>query len=157
VTATADDLRRELALSMKIDTALAEASNGYREKAALDKLLDARFQKTAKIDPATASSIEKLRAKPATGAPTFEAVARKLARAEGALESADAAPTEEQERGATDALAQLDMAKKDWATAKAGPLAELNAALTRAGQKPVEISAAALRDVDEPDDGEDLP
>jgi hypothetical protein len=101
--------------------------------------------------------VEKLRAKPAAGRPAFEAIARKLARSESSLESADAAPTQSQQTVVADALAMLDTAKTDWATMKAGPLAALNASLARAGQKPVEISAAALREVEEPDEGEDLP
>jgi photosystem II stability/assembly factor-like uncharacterized protein len=157
VTATADDLESELDLSRKIDAALAQASNDYREKVALLKVLDTRFPKTAKIDAATSALIEKLRANPAPGQPTFDAIARKLARGESALEDADAAPTESQAQVATQAIAALDTARKDWEATKSGPLADLNATLMRAGQKPVEISAAALRDVEEPDDGEDLP
>jgi hypothetical protein len=157
VTASAVDLARELALSQKIDAALADATDGYREKAALLKALDAQFPKSAFMDPATRAVVEKLRAKPAAGQPTFEAVARKLARAEGELESADATPTVVQEQLASDAIVSLAGVKKDWAAAKSGPLADLNASLARAGQKPVEISATDLREVDEPDDGEDLP
>jgi hypothetical protein len=57
----------------------------------------------------------------------------------------------------SDAIAKLEQAKSDWATAKAGPLTELNTALVRAGEKPIAVSAADLRDVDSPDPGEDLP
>jgi len=157
VTASADDLKAELALSLKIDAALAEASNGYREQAVLRKELDRRFPANAKLDTATSALVEKLHAKPAAGQPTFEAIARKLARSESSLESADAAPTQSQQTTVADALAALQAAKTDWAAMKAGPLAALNASLAHAGQKPVEISASALRDVEEPDDGEDLP
>jgi hypothetical protein len=157
VMATADDLRHELALSQHIDAALADASNGYREQAVLRKELDRRFPATAKLDSATSALVEKLRAKPAAGAPTFDAMARKLARAESALESADAAPSDSLLNVFADTIATLDSLKTAWDATKAGPLADLNAALVRAGQKPIEISAAALRDVEEPDDGMDLP
>jgi hypothetical protein len=157
VAASADDLKNELALSQKIDAALADASNRYREKAALLKILDSRFPRSTILAAATGPLVEKLRAKPAMGTPAFETIARKLAQAESALESADAAPTASQLSAVSDTLATLETAKKDWEAAKSGPLAELNAALTRAGQKPIEISAADLRDVEEPDDGEDLP
>ena len=121
----------------------------------LRKELDKRFPASAKLDAATGALVGKLRVKPATG--TFDAIARKLARSEGALEDADAAPTDSQLSAISDTIATLDSAKNDWEASKRGPLAELNAALARAGQKPVEISAAALRDVEEPDAGEDLP
>jgi photosystem II stability/assembly factor-like uncharacterized protein len=157
VTANADDLKSELALSLKIDTALAEASNGYREQAVLRKEIDQRFPAGARLDEATGPLVEKLRAKPPTGVPGFDAIASNLARSESALESADAAPTQSQQTAADEALKALNTVNADWAAAKAGPLAQLNAILVRAGQKPIEISAAALRDVKEPDDGEDLP
>ncbi len=157
VTASADDLKSELALSLKIDAALADASNGYREQAVLRKELDRRFPAGARLDEAASALVEKLRAKPPMGVPGFDAIARKLARSESALESADVAPTQSQQMAADEALKALNTANADWAAAKAGPLAQLNAALARAGQKPIEISAAALRDVEEPDDGEDLP
>ena len=89
IPASADDLKGELALSLKIDAALAEASNGYREQAALRKELEKRFPAGAKLDEATSALVEKLRVKPSPGAPTFDGIARKLARAEGALELAD--------------------------------------------------------------------
>jgi photosystem II stability/assembly factor-like uncharacterized protein len=157
VAASADDLKTELALSQKIDAALADASNRYREKAALLKILDSRFPKSTILAAATGPLVEKLRAKPAMGTPAFETIARKLAQAESALESADAAPTATQLSAVYDTLAALETAKKDWEATKTGPLADLNTALTRAGQKPIEISAADLRDVEEPDDGMDLP
>jgi hypothetical protein len=157
VTASADDLKSELALSLKIDTALADASNGYREQAALLKILDSRFPNIAKVDTAAVAFIKNLSAQPAFRQAAFDAIARKLARAESALESADVAPTNTQEQAVSDTIASLVTAKKAWEALKSGPLADLNAALTRTGQKPIEISAAALRDVEEPDDGEDLP
>jgi photosystem II stability/assembly factor-like uncharacterized protein len=157
VAANADDLKTELALSQKIDAALADASNRYREKAALHKILDSRFPRSTILAAATGPLVEKLRAKPAMGTPAFETIARKLAQAESALESADAAPTASQLSAVSDTLATLETAKKDWEATKTGPLADLNTALTRAGQKPIEISAADLRDVEEPDDGMDLP
>jgi len=157
VTASADDLKSELALSLKIDRALADASNGYREQAVLRKELDQRFPAGARLDEAASALVEKLRAKPPMGVRSFDAIARNLVRSESALESADVAPTQSQQMAADQALKALNTANADWAAAKAGPLAQLNAALARAGQKPIEISAAALRDVEEPDAGEDLP
>ncbi|HTQ12700.1 MAG TPA: hypothetical protein VMH86_02400 [Rhizomicrobium sp.] len=158
VTASADDLKASLALSQKIDAALVEASAGYRERSAIIKLIAARFPKSGdKHDAATRALADHLREEPATGHPTFESGASALTNIETALESADVAPTPVQQQWVLDALAKLDQAKSDWAAAKAGPLAELNTALARAGEKPIAVSAADLRKVDSPDPGEDLP
>jgi hypothetical protein len=76
---------------------------------------------------------------------------------ENALESADVAPTPAQQNFVGDALGKLETLKREWAAAKAGPLAKLNAALAQAGQKPVAVTLAELREVEEPDAGQDLP
>ncbi len=158
VIASAADLAASLALSQKIGAGLADASAGYREQTAIRKVLDMRFPKTGdKHDAATRALADRLRDKPATGHATFDAAAGALGGIEDALESADAAPTAAQRQTVDAALAKLDQAKSDWVAAKAGALAELNAALARAGESPIAVTAADLRSVEAPDPGQDLP
>ncbi|HTW36644.1 MAG TPA: sialidase family protein [Rhizomicrobium sp.] len=158
VTASPQDLAQSLALSMKIAAALPDAVKGYREQEAMKKVLAARFPASdAKVDPAQRALIDTLTAKPAPGAPTFDGAAGMLTATEDQLEAADAAPTVSQQRFVDDALGKLDAARKAWDATKAGPLAELNAALGRAGAKPVVISEPAMRRIEAPDEGEDLP
>jgi hypothetical protein len=158
VSASLDDLAAELALSRKIDAAMEDATRVYREQAAFRHVLDARFPKDkTKRDPQMIAWIERLRAEPKAGAPSFAGAARKLAGIANALNSADAAPTPVQRRVVDDALAQFDAAKQDWDGAKSDALAPLNAALVRGGEKPVAVTAVDLEQVEEPDDGEDLP
>ena len=155
VTASADDLRMSFAFSQSVDAALADASAKYRDAAALAKLLDMRFPKNAKaVDPA---ALESLRRKPPEGSPTFQSVATALAGIETALESADAAPTDAQRQFVDDQIAKLAALKAEWTAKQAGPLAELNAALARAGQQPVTLAEAEKLPIETPDDGEDLP
>ncbi len=158
VTASPADLAASLALSQKIDVALAEASDLYREQAALHKRLDARFPKAAgKTDPAMHALIDRLRAQPAPGSATFESLAGSLAAIERALESVDAAPTPVQQQFVAEAMSKLETAKREWTATKAGTFAELNAALVAAGEKPVEVTEADKRKIEEPDPGQDLP
>jgi len=151
------DLAASLALSQKIAVALAQVSAAYREQAAIRKALDARFPKSRKTDAAMLALCASLRAKPAPGQPTFESIAAMLTSIETALESADVGPTTAQQTFVADALTKLKTARNDWAAEKSGPLARLNAALMRSGHKPVAVTAAELREVDEPDTGQDLP
>jgi hypothetical protein len=158
VNASPDDLQASLALSRKIDAALGEASDGHREETALREKLKARFPNIATIaDASIKSAVEKLTAKPAAGTASFEDVAGALASIERALESADAAPTETQQQAFAEADGKLAAARSDWERMKAGPLVALNAALTRMGATPVEITEADKRKAEEPDPGEDLP
>jgi hypothetical protein len=157
VHTSTSDLAASLELSQKIGAALAQASAGYREMAAIDKVLDARFPATGKSDPALLALCAPLRAKPAPGQPTFESVAGMLAGIENALEAADAAPTPAQRNFMADALSKLETVQRGWAAMKSGPLAKLNVSLAHAGQKPVAITPDRLREVEEPDTGQDLP
>ena len=158
VTAGADDLKASLDLSLKMDVGLADASTGYREKAAITKLLNERFPKTRDRHDATMRALaDRVREKLAAGGPAFDSEARVLLNTEIALESADVAPTPVQEQVASDALRNIDQAKRDWQAVKSGPLAELNSALVKAGEKPIAVSDADLHHVDAPDDDEDLP
>ena len=157
VRTTPADLEASLALSRKIAPALADAALGYREQRALKKLLDQRFPKTGKASDEMRKMVEPLQAEPAEGQPTFQSVAEMLSGVEGALESADAAPTAAQQRFVDDALAKLDAVKRDWALAKSGSLANLNAALSRAGEKPVVIPDRDKLTAEEPEEGTDLP
>jgi photosystem II stability/assembly factor-like uncharacterized protein len=156
--ASAADLEASLALSQKIAPAMAEAALGFREQHALIRLLNARFQKTAaKLQDDTHALVETLRAEPAAGHPTFESVAGTLGRIEGALESADAAPTPAQQQFVDDAIAKLAALQREWGEAKSGSLASLNTALARAGEKPVVIPDKDKLTEETPDEGEDLP
>jgi len=156
IAASADDLKASLALSQKISSALAEAREGYGEEQAVTKQLDARFPAKAKPD-ALGALAGKLREKPKPGAPSFDAASGALAHIEGDLESADAAPTAAQMETFNRATAALDGAKQAWAARKSGPLADLNAALAKAGQKPITIPPADKLEIEAPDPGEDLP
>jgi hypothetical protein len=80
-----------------------------------------------------------------------------LSGVERALESADAAPTPAQQQFVNNAMTKLEMVKREWEQAKSGSLASLNAALSRAGQKPVFIPDKDELAAEEPDEGEDLP
>jgi hypothetical protein len=153
----APNLAASLAVSQKIADALSQAAAGYREQTAIRKILETRFPKSGKTDPALLALCVPLRAKPATGQITFESVAGMLTNVENALESADVAPTQVQQSFVADALVKLETVKHGWAAAKSGPLAELNAALARKGQEPVVVTPAELREVEEPDTGQDLP
>jgi photosystem II stability/assembly factor-like uncharacterized protein len=158
VTASAADLAASLAMSQKIDATLAEASDLYREQAALRKLLDGRFPKAAgKAEATIRTLVDRLRAKPAPGAATFESLARSLASIERALESADAAPTPVQQQFVAEIMSKLETAKREWTATKAGTFAELNAALMATGEKPIEVTEADKRKIEEPDPGQDLP
>lgn len=158
VKITRDELAASLALSQKIDGALADATARYREKTAILKQIDARFPATGDKHPAPIHALaDAVRKKPATGAPTFESETEALTNVEAALESADAPPTSVQRQFVSETLARLAQVEGDWDATKAGPLAELNAALAKDGEKPVAVSADDLRRVESPDAGEDLP
>ncbi|MDE2162887.1 MAG: exo-alpha-sialidase [Alphaproteobacteria bacterium] len=156
VAATPADLRASLDLSQKIDAALADASADYHQQAAVLKLLNVRFPKKAP-DAKTQALVDRLREKPADGSPTFETAAGMLSGIEGALESADAAPTPVQLQIVSEALTKLDAAKRVWDAEKAGPLADLNAVLISDGEKPIALSDADKLRIEAPDDGQDLP
>jgi photosystem II stability/assembly factor-like uncharacterized protein len=158
VTVSADDLSKSLALSEKIASAMVRATKNYREELVIEKQIEKRFpEKGGKVDAAIRADVDQLRDKPVPGKPSFQTSEHVLAAIESALESADTAPTDVQIQLVTDNVAKLDAAKTDWAAKKSGPLADLNASLARAGQKPIEITDADLRKIEEPDEGEDLP
>ncbi|MDE2133162.1 MAG: hypothetical protein KGM97_00490 [Alphaproteobacteria bacterium] len=157
ITASLADLAASLALSQKIGAALTQAASGYREQTAIRKQLDARFPKGGSKSAAGVRALaDRLREKPAAGSPTFESAAGMLTDIENALESADAPPTEAQQQTVTDAVAKLGAARHDWDATKAGPLADLNAALARAGEATVAATAADMRRVEAPEP-RDLP
>jgi hypothetical protein len=56
-----------------------------------------------------------------------------------------------------DAMAKLETVKREWDQAKSGSLASLNAALSRAGQKPILIPDKDKLATEAPGEGEDLP
>jgi photosystem II stability/assembly factor-like uncharacterized protein len=157
VNATPADLQASLALSQKIAPALADAAQGYREQRALRKALDERFPKAAKQRDEMRTLIEPLRAEPAEGHPTFKSVSEMLAGVERTLESADVVPTPAQQQFVDDAIAKLVQVRNEWTQAKSGSLANLNAALARAGEKPLVIPDKDKLASEEPEEGEDLP
>jgi hypothetical protein len=151
------DLQASLALSQKIAPALAEAALGYREQRALKELLDERFPKAANIREETRKLLEPLRAESAEDRPTFESVSESLAGIERALEAADAAPTPAQQQFVDDTLAKLAAVQREWQQAKSGSLATVNAALARAGERPLVIPDKDKLRAEEPEEGQDLP
>ncbi|HSC20087.1 MAG TPA: hypothetical protein VLC74_14365, partial [Rhizomicrobium sp.] len=157
VNVTLADLQASLALSQKIAPAMAAAALGYREQHALKKLLDVRFPQARKVREEMRGYLGQLRTEPAENQPTFESVADMLAGVERALESADTAPTPAQRQFVDDALAKLAAVQREWDAAKSGSLAHLNAALASAGEKPVTIPEKDKLQVEEPDEGQDLP
>ena len=158
VTASLSELRDSLELSRTIERALADACDGYRERHAILKLLDARFpKKGGGANGEIGTMVDRLREKPAEGHPTFETVANSLTGIERGLESADTAPTQTQRQFFADALAKLDGVKREWVAVKAGPLTDLNAALKRAGKHEIILSEAEKLSGEAPDLGHDLP
>lgn len=152
VTVTAADLQASLALSKQIGAALAEATDGFAQ----EKFLREAVAKAN--DPSAEYRVLKaaLEAKP--GAPSFEAVDGKLARLEGGLESADAAPSAAQKEIAAKSLDELAAAKRNFAALQSGPLAAYNAARKAQSKPGIVIPPAAQLAVPEPeDDGADLP
>ncbi|MDE2181857.1 MAG: hypothetical protein KGJ78_02420 [Alphaproteobacteria bacterium] len=156
VQATPADLRASLALSQRIAAALAEARLGYGEQQAMRKQLDARFP-AGRSHSTLQDLADKLREKPASTTPTFASASDQLAGIENALEAADAAPSEAQRQTTERAFAALADAQRAWSAQKAGLLAQLNAALTGSGQKPITIPASNDLEIDAPDPGQDLP
>ncbi len=179
VKVTIADLKASFDLSQHIAQALAQARKGYGERRAVWKQLDALFPEQAHshdaddADDSASSLMQKspktslsdapqvlagrIPRKPTTGEPTFESVDSILTGIESDLEAVDAAPTAAQRLAVADAVSKLADAQRRWAGVKSGPLAALNAALARAGHKPVVIPPANALDTEPPDDGEDLP
>jgi len=156
VRATAAELAASLALSQKIEAALAQATDGYTEQQALFRELDKRFPAGKKIGDPFGPLVNTLRRKPAPEASTFESASDALTALEDALESVDAAPTAAQQQACDRAMAALAAAQQAWLTLKNDALAKLNAALAAKGQKPINLSLDNAR-AGPPDDGQDLP
>jgi hypothetical protein len=158
VMASPSELKDSLDWSRKIEAALADACDGYREQQALLKLLDSRFPKNGGgVVAEIRALVDRLREKPAENHPTFETAANTLTSMEGALESVDAAPTQTQQQFLAQTLTKLDDAKSEWVAVKAGPLADLNAALKRAKEDTVVITDAERNSVEIHDPEQDLP
>ena len=175
VNVPAADLQASLALSQRIDAGLGRARQGYGETKAVQTRLDALFPAAAAAGSAPAAErttpddraallpdqvralASGLRRPPAPGEPAFDAIDGRLASVEADLEASDAAPTAAQSQVVDDALGDLDTAWRRWDAFKSGPLAELNASLSRQGRKPVIVPPADQLDVEAPDPGQDLP
>jgi photosystem II stability/assembly factor-like uncharacterized protein len=146
------DLKQSFDLSQRITQALAQTREGYGEhKSVLDQI-----GKLA-LDGETRPLAGRIRAKPASGTPTFHSVGGMLTSIEDELEAVDSAPTRAQEDVVNDALSKLANVQRRWSSLKSGPLAELNAVLTRTHQKPITIPPPNQLDFEPPPSGQDLP
>lgn len=156
VSVSQADLEASLEFSHSLDTALADAGQGWREEASLMKLLDKRFPWPPR-DPALEATLASLRDKPPEGAATFSSVASALAQMESEVEGADAAPSDAQRAYAKVLFDQLATLKTRWAAKKLVGLAALNTTLYGQGLPPVLLDDALKLKLDAPEDGEDLP
>ena len=151
VKVSAADLKASFDLSQRIAAVLAEARLGYGEQTAVAKQLD------AVKDSSLHALVGRIEQKPAPGVPTFESVDSILTGIESDLEAADAAPTAAQRQAFADTQSKLADAQRRWNAIKSGALAELNAALKKAGKKPVTIPPPNALTFSLPDEGQDLP
>jgi hypothetical protein len=161
ISANNNDLRASLDLSQQIRQMLAQNRQAYGEEQAVMKQLQALFP-NADRNPSKASDplkaiVDKLVRKPAPGEPTWASIDSVLTGIETDLESVDSAPTTGQRALVADTAAKLAQLSRNWAAAKAGPLAQLNAGLLRESRKKVTIPATAALDIEPPEEGEDLP
>lgn len=146
------DLKSSFDFSERIAQMLAQTRESYGEhKSVLDQL------DTIPLDAQTRPLADRIRQKPAQGAPTFESVGGLLTSVENDLESADAAPTAAERAVVADAQTKLAYLQHGWNSVKSGPLAALNAALMREHHKPVTIPPTGALDIEAPDTGQDLP
>ena len=174
------DLRAAFDLSGRIGTALAQARTGFAQMQAVELQLDALAPASASSAALAASApapsahttkadaagdlpdqarvlASGLRRPPTASGPRFETVAGVLAAIEGDLEGADAAPTAAQVKVVDAQLADLAAAQARWDAFKAHELAAIDAALRRAGRRPVVIPPPGALTVTPPDPGQDLP
>jgi hypothetical protein len=151
IRVSAADLRASFDLSQQIAATLGQARIGSGEQEAVQKQLD-RIK-----DASLHAVVDKVKQKPAPGAPTFKSVDSILAGTENDLETVDAAPTTAQHQAFADAQSKLADLQRRWNAVKSGPLADLNAALKKAGKKPVTIPPPNALTVSIPAGGEDLP
>jgi hypothetical protein len=152
------DLKASLDLSKIIASTLTDVREGYGERESVKKQLDALFLSSgakAKSDSLRALA-DRIRTDPEPPAPTFQSIGGMLTAIEVDLESVDAAPTQAQRDVVADAKAKLAAVGKDWQNTKAGPLAQLNAALVQAKRKPVAIPPANALNAEAPSDGEHM-
>jgi photosystem II stability/assembly factor-like uncharacterized protein len=131
-------LKAELALSMKIATASAEATGDYNQEAYLRHRLDTLAHASSSPELVALRS-----ALASTGVPSFANADSKLVRIEVALESADAAPTEVQEKFVGDAIVELKAAERNFAAVLKGPLARFNVVRQHQGLAPVIVPSAS--------------
>ena len=171
------DLQASMALSQRIDAALAQARIGYGQMQAVETRIDALFpQAKATMSPRPTSApatsaadragdlpdqaralASGLRQPPAPDQPGFDTVAGVLGAVESDLENADAAPTAAQVQVVDAELASLARAQARWDAFRTQDLVKLNAALQRAGRPPIVVPQAGALSVTPPDPGQDLP
>ena len=145
------DLKASSELSQQIAAISAEARIGYGEQRAVAKQLDGIKDKSLH------AFVDRVRDKPAPGAPTFENVDSILTSIEGDLESVDDAPTAAEHQAFDDAKSKLADLQRRWNATKSGPLVALNAALEKSGKKPVTVPPPNALDFSTTDEGQDLP
>ncbi len=168
IHASMEELRESWSLSARIGTALARDRAGYAEQQAVLKQLDALAPAKAKdIDAGTSMKNEvpdevrtvgdRLRKPPAPGELGFDSIDGILGGIESDLEAADTAPTAAQTQVVNETIAQLEAAWRRWDGFKSRDLPAINAALGRAGKKPVKIPAPGDLRIEAIDPGQDLP
>ncbi len=166
IHASSEDLQASAALSQKIIAALARNRLAYNEQQAVLKQLGG-----AKPAPATSTAAapkhdvpdaaraigDDLRKPPAPGELGFDGIDEVLGGIETDLEAADVAPTAAQQQVVSETLAKLDAAEQRWSAFKSEKLPALNAALGKAGHKPITVPAPAAPPAAPPDHGQELP
>lgn len=145
------DLAASLALSQRIDGALALAWLGHGERAAVLHELDTAH------DPAAHTVAAQLSAPLTPGELSFSAADAILGAIEGDLEAADVAPTAAQLAVVDRTIGQMQAAAQRWAAFKSTGLAALNASLTRGHHAPIVVPRPDQIATAVPDAGQDLP
>jgi photosystem II stability/assembly factor-like uncharacterized protein len=155
---TPADLDAQLAFALGLYPEMEASYVGAGEVDAVRDQLEARAKDAAgkpDVEREIKALLGKLAAKP--GAPSFRRVNGELATLETELEGADAAPNGGQQALLEGAAKQLDQVSAQWKDVREHELASLNASLTKAGLRPVEVPPADKLHPVDGDDGDDLP
>jgi photosystem II stability/assembly factor-like uncharacterized protein len=165
VTASADDLRAQLAFSLDVGKAMERAWKGAAEMtAAHDQLVAADKALAGRPkDAELRARVETLMGRTMPGAggrrrggEGFGGLSGNLTVLESGLESADAAPTAPDREGLADVQGRLDAAWAKWTDLRDHDLAQLSADLKKAGLKPLTYAALDRVRLEAPDYGEDI-
>jgi len=143
------DFAASLALSQRIGAALAQAWRGAAEMAAVH----------AQLARSTLPAAAAMARKTATGDDSqgFARESGILTGIETDLESADLAPTQPQLDAAGASIAKVEALWAEWTHLRDGELADLNATLVAAHQRPIVVPPLDKLSAKPPEGGEDLP